>query len=242
MGKPDRALLCNPRLKPYQGAGGIRKSLGLQRPQQSLKIGMTLNHDEHPVIYWVLQWAQVCLAAFNHAETNTTGRNQGDAVQPQRRRAALRPHPSSKGIYFFGSEKEGKQQDLLILSCVSPVPQDLRSLTPGHRISTAEDQPHITGVCRKLGLMGGPRSEDGVWRLTPSDQRHPLSQLLLGQAQSPGPFGGTNPTGWVKHIGVHPRGVIWDLPWGLLVWGGHNTHLLPSCITTRVLGWVHEIG
>lgn len=177
--------------------------------------------------------------SFDHTETNTVGRNQGDAVQPQFRRAALRPHPSSKGIYFFGSKKEGKQHDLLILSCVSTVPQDLRSLTPGHRISMAEDQPHITGVCRKLGLMGGPRSQDGVWRPMPSDQRHPLCQLLQGQAQSPGPFGSTNPMGWVEHIGVYPRGEFGIYPGNCL--SGEQTHLLPSCITMQVLGWVREI-
>lgn len=103
--------------------------------------------------------------------------------------------PSSKGIYFFGREKEGKQQDLLILSCVSTVPQDLRSLTLGHQISMTEDQPLITRVRRKLGLMGGPRSQDGVWRPMPSD---------AGIGTEPRSLWGTNPTGWVKHIGVHP--------------------------------------
>lgn len=52
------------------------------------------------------------------------------------------------------------------------------SLTPGHRVSVAEDQPLISGVCRKLGLMGGPGSQDGVGR---------LDQQLPGQSQRPGP-------------------------------------------------------
>lgn len=42
----------------------------------------------------------------------------------------------------------------------------------------AEDQPLISGVCRKLGLMGGPGSQDGVGR---------LDQQLPGQSQRPGP-------------------------------------------------------
>lgn len=79
-------------------------------------------------------------------------------------RAAQRPHPSSKGISFFGREKEGKAERSAHsqLRFPGPPPGDPRSPTRGHRVSTAKDRPLITGGCRKLGLMGGPGSQDGV--------------------------------------------------------------------------------
>lgn len=125
---------------------------------------MALIHSEHPVIFGV----QVHLEAFIPQNPALPAQIRG--MKPRTIPVSSIKTPSILQRDFFCNGKEGKQRALLILSRISAVPQELSSLTPGHRISMAEDQPLITGVCRKLGLMGGPGSQDGVGRL---DQQLP---------------------------------------------------------------------
>lgn len=134
-----------------------------------------------------------CPAAFNHTENGSTSRNQGNALQPQCWGAALRPYTSSSHSFLW-QRGRGKAARSAHSQLCFHSPSGFHSLTLGHRISMTEDQPLIMGACRKLVLMGGHGSPQSIWRLKPSDQSHPLSLLLLGQAQSPGPFGA--PTLW----------------------------------------------
>lgn len=172
---------------------------GAQQPQQSLKTEMTI-HNEHPVIFG---GAPVCAGApgsFNPQDPALPARIRG--MKPGRSPVRSTKAPSILQRDGVCSGKEGKQRDLLILSRIPALPQELCSLTPGHRISMAEDRPLITGACRKLGLMGGPGSQDGVGR---------VDQQLPGHShRAQGPL--RSPTR-AEHFGVHSMGGFWGLPW-----------------------------
>lgn len=184
---------------------------GIQQPQQSLKKEMTLIHNEHPVIFGVL----VHLEAFNPQNPALPAQIRG--MKPRTNPGSGTKTPSTlQGDFLQWEGGKAVRSAHSQLDFHSP----LCSLTPGHRISMAEDQPLISGVCRKLGLMGGPGSQDGAGR---------LDQQLPGQSQRPGP---SEATYLGRTFGVSCRGDFGGYPRDWLFGEGTalTSCLLPSQI------------